>query len=46
VGTFRTGGVPRALFHDIPSGTFYVSVRARNELGTSESVERPIYVPD
>ena len=46
VGTFRTGGVPRALFYDIPAGTFYVRVRATNELGSVESRERPVYVPN
>jgi hypothetical protein len=46
VGRFSTGGVPRALFQDIPAGTFYVRVRAINELGSSESAERPVYVPN
>jgi hypothetical protein len=46
VGTFSTGGVPQALFHDIPAGTFYVRVRATNELGAVESAESPVYVPE
>jgi hypothetical protein len=45
VGTFATGGVPQALFHDIPAGRFYVRVRAMNELGMVESAERSVYVP-
>jgi hypothetical protein len=45
VGTFRTGAIPQALFHDVPAGTFYVRVRAMNELGSVESAERPVYVP-
>jgi hypothetical protein len=46
VGTFSTGGVPQALFHGIPAGTFYVRVRAINELGAVESAERLVYVPE
>ena len=45
IGTFSTGGVPLALFHDIPAGTFYVRVRAMNEMGMVESPERSIFVP-
>jgi hypothetical protein len=45
IGTFRTGGVPQALFHDIPPGTFYVRVRAVNELGSVETPESQIFVP-
>jgi hypothetical protein len=45
-GVFSTGRVPHARFDDIPFGTFYVRVRAINELGAADSVERSVYVPD
>jgi hypothetical protein len=42
---FRTGGVPLALFRDVPPGTYYVRVRAINELGVNQSTEISVFVP-
>jgi hypothetical protein len=45
IGTFRTGGQAFATFFAVPAGTYYVRVRAINELGAAESAEIKVVVP-
>jgi hypothetical protein len=45
IGSARTGGVPRLRVAGVPSGTYYVRVRAINEAGSSESAELQVVVP-
>jgi hypothetical protein len=45
IGTFSTGGFPHVIFRGIPSGTFYVRVKAINEAGAFESPEREVFIP-
>jgi hypothetical protein len=45
IGEFRTFGKAFADFRRAPRGTYYVRVRARNELGTAESAEIKVVVP-
>jgi hypothetical protein len=45
IGEFRTYDKAFADFQGAPSGTYYVRVRARNELGTAESAEIKVVVP-
>jgi hypothetical protein len=44
VGVFRTGGVAFARFEGVPHGTYYIRVRAINELGATESAEITVFV--
>jgi hypothetical protein len=45
IGEFRTYGKAFADFQGAPSGTYYVRVRARNELGAAESAQIKVVVP-
>jgi hypothetical protein len=45
IGVFRTGGKSFATFADVPAGTYYVRVRAINELGVNDSAEISVIVP-
>jgi len=45
IGVFRTGGKSFATFADVPAGTYYVRVRAINELGVNHSAEISVIVP-
>jgi hypothetical protein len=45
IGEFRTYGKAFADFRGVPSATYYVRVRARNELGVAESAELRVTIP-